>query len=119
MPPYHSYILHLCDRTAWSRSQELGEYRTDSLEQIGFIHCSTVEQVLPVANQLYRGRQGLVALLIDPRRLMAELRWEQVGDQRFPHLYGPLNLDAVVDVVEVKPNPMGLFDKFPQSNQNP
>jgi uncharacterized protein (DUF952 family) len=105
-------ILHITDRDDWEAARSAGEYRLDSLEAEGFIHCSTPEQVLGPANELYRGRTGLVLLVIDPSRLSARLVYEDLANagQAFPHIYGPLNLDAVTRVVPFPPGPDGSFD---------
>jgi uncharacterized protein (DUF952 family) len=82
-----------------------------SLAEVGFIHCSYAHQVPRVADALYRGASGLVLLVIDPDRLAAELREEDLDGhgEVFPHLYGPLNQDAVVDVVRFEPTENGTF----------
>ncbi len=106
-------IYHLTDRAAWDDARARGEYSAASLESEGFIHCSTRDQVVDVANQLYRGAADLLVLCIEENRLRAELRWEAPahpkplsdsgarGNSLFPHLYGVLNLDAVVEVCEL------------------
>jgi uncharacterized protein (DUF952 family) len=80
-----------------------------TLEQRGFIHCSFREQVQGVADLAYRGRDDVVLLEIDPDLLVAPVRAEEGdgGGAVFPHLYGPLNRDAVVRVVPVRPGQDG------------
>lgn len=108
-------ILHITTRRAWEDALRRGEYRTPSLQDQGFIHCSSPRQVVRVANTLFRGREGLVLLCIDPGRLQAQVRWEALGTQElFPHLYGPLNLEAVVRVVDFPAGEDGLF-RLPES----
>src|SRR5512147_2789577 len=98
-------IYHITSRSAWSDARERGDYRADSLETEGFIHCSTEQQVLPVARKFYAGQEGLLLLVIEPALLGPELKWEPPtggtpppgvpeGDL-FPHIYGPINLDAI------------------------
>lgn len=70
-----------------------------------------------MANAYYVGARGLVLLCVDPARTGAELRFEpgvHEPDDRYPHLYGPLDLDAVVDVVAFEPGPDGRFS-LPES----
>ena len=71
-----------------------------SLDDVGFIHCSFAHQVRGVADAFYRGRSDVVLLTIDRGRVHAEIREEAPpgGTDRFPHIYGPLNLDAVAAV---------------------
>jgi uncharacterized protein (DUF952 family) len=105
-------ILHATSRDSWSAAQAQGAYAADSLAGEGFIHCSKVDQILRVANVLFRGRHGLVLLVIDPGRLTSELRWEPGADlttERFPHVYGPIDLEAVVRVLDFEPGPDGSF----------
>ncbi|MDX2230275.1 MAG: DUF952 domain-containing protein [Leptolyngbyaceae cyanobacterium bins.349] len=107
-------IFHITNRADWQQAQTLGAYQADSLATEGFIHCSQAEQVTWVANQFYRGLPDLVLLCIDPAKLTAELQYDQIetGD-RFPHLYGALNLDAVVEVLAFPPQADGTF-QWPQ-----
>jgi len=105
-------IYHITKRIAWSGAQEFGEYRADSSGQVGFIHCSKINQVMRVANQYYSGQSGLVILMVDSSRLKADIRWEPGTDKRdelFPHIYGPINLDAVVGVFAFEPDREGSF----------
>jgi uncharacterized protein (DUF952 family) len=92
-----------------------GGYQADSLKSEGFIHASTRSQVLSTANRFYHGQSGLLLLSIDDQRLQAELRYENLeGDGgQFPHIFGPLNLDAVVKAVPFEPQPDGTFN-FPE-----
>ncbi|MEA3438653.1 MAG: DUF952 domain-containing protein [Chloroflexota bacterium] len=106
-------ITHICERKKWERAQEEGEYRTVSLETEGFIHCSKPEQVLAVANFLYRDVPDLLLLWIDTTRLVADLRWEAAVDEVYPHLYGSLNLEAVQSVVDFVPDEDGEFRHLP------
>jgi uncharacterized protein (DUF952 family) len=88
-----------------------GSYSAASLGSDGFIHCSTLAQVAATANRYYARQHGMVLLCIDASLLQAEVRWENpVGrTDLFPHIYGPINLEAVVKVVEFEPDPTGYF----------
>ena len=112
-------IYHITSRRAWQEAQQPGEYRAESLESEGFIHCSTRTQVLPVAENFYKGQVGNVLLIIDPSLLTSELRWESPSGggpppgvpegEPFPHIYGPINLDAVAKVYDLETNPDGSY----------
>lgn len=106
-------LYHITSKTAWEQAQKVGTYRADSLETEGFIHCSRLTQVLWVADAFYRGQTGLVLLCIDPERVSTEIRYETVEgvpiENDFPHLYGALNLDAVVRMVNFEPDAQGRF----------
>jgi uncharacterized protein (DUF952 family) len=107
-------IAHISRQADWERAQRAGICSAPSLEREGFIHCSevTVQQLLAVANAHFAGQADLVLLLIDPARLAAELRYEEFESSGlfFPHLFGPLNLGAVVRVAPFAPGPDGCFE---------
>ncbi len=105
-------ILHICSRTDWEHALQVGEYRAASLETEGFIHTSRPEQVVGVANRYYRGVAGLVVLWIDPARLQAHWQSDPVGDDFYPHIYGPLNLEAVMRVTPLPPDADGGFTRW-------
>jgi uncharacterized protein (DUF952 family) len=103
-------ILHITTRDTWEQAKQAGLYRGDTLESEGFIHCSTVAQVIGVANARFRGRTDLILLVIDPSKLAAEVRWEaSEHDEVFPHIYGPLNVAAVFKVFTLEPGADGRF----------
>lgn len=105
-------IYHITAGMEWELVEKTGLYRADSLAVDGFIHCSTLAQLLMPANAMYRGQNGLVLLVIDPSRVESEVVYEDCyqSGHRFPHLYGPLNVDAVVSVIPFPPNPDGTFN---------
>lgn len=112
-------IYHITTRADWQAAQAEGVYRADSLETQGFIHFSGIEQVRRVADAVYTGQTDLVLLVVSPGWLRAPLKWEPPDPnvpadhdtgERFPHLYGSLNLDAVFNVVDFPPNRDGSFD---------
>lgn len=109
-------ILHITTRDEWAAAERNGEYRAPSLETEGFIHCSTLRQTVDTANAFFRGRNDLVLLLIDASAARAEVRYEPAAEGGrasaglFPHLYGPLNLDAVRKVIAFPSNAEGQFE---------
>jgi uncharacterized protein (DUF952 family) len=131
-----SIILHITKRDAWTEAQTLGSYRAASLDTEGFIHCSTSDQLIAVANFIFRSQSNLVILEIDETKVVSEIRFEignsseddellgecsdtaafsrPVEEKLFPHIYGPLNLDAVTQVVDFDPLPDGTFE-LPES----
>ncbi len=109
-------ILHILRRAEWDDARPRGEYRPPSLDAEGFIHCSTVGQVVATANIFFAGATDLLLLQIDERKLLAELKYEVPAtpyDERprtpFPHIHGALNLDAVVAVAEFPCEADGSF----------
>ncbi len=105
-------IFHITTEAAWEAARAAGSYTADSLAAAGFIHCSRAGQVVRVANDFYAGRRDLVLLVIDPERLTSELRWEPGTDhaeELFPHVYGPIDLAAVVKALPFQPGADGRF----------
>ncbi len=101
-------LLHICGRDDWAAAQQDGRVAPDSLDTVGFVHLSTPAQVHLPANRLFAGRRDLVLLHVAPERLSDLVRYEPGGvpddpeSMRFPHLYGPLPVGAVVDVTPVR-----------------
>lgn len=96
-------IFHITDTATWAASQAAGGHTSSSrglsLVDEGFIHCSTAAQVDGVLTRFYAGATDLLLLHIDPDLLASPLRYDEVpGAGTFPHVYGPINLDAVVHV---------------------
>jgi uncharacterized protein (DUF952 family) len=99
-------LLHLAEKPLWEAARRTGTYemstRGRTLAEEGFIHCSLPHQLPAVARMLYGAgdAQDLVVLVIDTGRLQVPVRYEAMapGGEEFPHIYGPLPVDAVVDV---------------------
>ncbi|TGN66853.1 DUF952 domain-containing protein [Nocardioides eburneiflavus] len=96
-------MFHIATAADWRATLATGTYTTStvgrSLAEEGFIHASRREQVQGVFDRYYRGLgEDLVLLTIDPTRLESEVRVEPVGDDTYPHVHGPINRSAVVDV---------------------
>lgn len=110
LPLSTSKLLHITDIETWEEAHRQGSYRPPSLDREGFIHCFYPDQLLSVANSRFQGYERLVVLAIDPKKVMAEIRNDLVPEiGYFPHLYGPLNVDAVVRVIPFEADASGLF----------
>jgi uncharacterized protein (DUF952 family) len=109
------FIYHIATASDWAQAQAAGAYTTSTLGRTlaeeGFIHCSGADQVAAVANMFYRGLPDLLVLVIDTGRVRPEIRLEQLAGsaEPFPHIYGPLNVDAVVETRRFEPGPDGRF----------
>jgi uncharacterized protein (DUF952 family) len=96
-------IFHIVGRGEWDQAVSKGRYEPASVKIEGFMHCSTLAQLIETGNRLYRGRSDLVVLCIDEERIEFPVRREapaQGSAQRFPHVYGPLGLEAITKVVD-------------------
>ena len=89
-------MYHIASAADWEQVES--EYAPARFAEEGFIHCSTASQVASVAAARFRGRHDLVLLSIDPERVDVEIRYENLegGTELFPHIYGSLNLGAVL-----------------------
>ncbi len=106
-------LFHIIASDAWAEAEERGEYRPPSLQTDGFIHLSAKSQILRPANLLYSGRRDLQLLVIDPDTLTSKVIFEPGShgeSEDFPHLYGPLNLDAVTSVLAFACRDDGTFE---------
>jgi len=108
----NNMLYHICNAKDWQQSTKEGIYKADSLESEGFIHFSTEFQVLRTANLFYKGQDGLVLLHINPKKLTAEVVYENTmgGEEQFPHLYGALNIEAVEQVLDFISKDSGDFE---------
>jgi uncharacterized protein (DUF952 family) len=103
-------ILHITQRHEWEQAKNLGTYRSNTLDSEGFIHCSTLAQVIGSANRFFKGQTDLVILKIDIDRVTPEIRYEGADSNNlFPHIYGALNIDAVIGSIDLESNPDGSF----------
>lgn len=107
-------IFHIARSEAWASLEDqaaVGSYRPEMFPVEGFVHCSTRDQVVKVADIRFRGQKGLVLLCIDTDKVAAEILYENLegGRELFPHIYGEINTDAVVQVAEFEPGVNGYF----------
>ncbi|MFF1354166.1 DUF952 domain-containing protein [Streptomyces sp. NPDC058297] len=100
-------LLHITERSLWDAARASGVYemstRGKTLAEEGFIHCSLAHQLRGVADFLYGTYDGpdeIVVLVIDSERVPAPVRFEapEPGADEFPHIYGPLPVEAVTEV---------------------
>ena len=109
-----SEIFHLAPAERWEAWSSTAEYLPEEYGKDSFIHCTAGDELmLRVANHFYRNTPGAYVLLVlETERLTSELRWEAPGDglaERFPHIYGPINRDAVIQVRSVQRSADGTF----------
>ena len=105
-----SIIFHITKRKQWEKVKLKGVYRDNTVDSQGFIHCSTSQQIAKVSNTLYHAQRELVLLWIDTNRVQSEIKYENSESKElYPHIYGTLNVDAVVKVVGFKFTKNGKF----------
>jgi uncharacterized protein (DUF952 family) len=96
-------IYHVTTGEEWNTAKQKGFYESASLKQEGFIHCSQEDQVAAVLERYFAGKKGLVKLVIDTDKLTCKyvFEWSPSTKDTFPHVYGPVNMEAVVSVTDL------------------
>ena len=105
-------IYKICPASAWREAERQGVYRgsVDDARD-GFIHFSTASQVTETARKHFFGQTGLFLIQVDADALGDALRWERSrNDELFPHLYGELDLGAVIGVLDMRARSDGTHD---------
>jgi uncharacterized protein (DUF111 family)/uncharacterized protein (DUF952 family) len=93
------HVVHIVERERWAAVEDA--YRPASLDEDGFVHCSPVDAVLAVAAYNHPDADDPVLLVVDPDALDAEVRYEEMADRAYPHVYGAIDREAVVDVLSL------------------
>ena len=122
LSPNAERIYHLTTRQAWNA--RLTKYAHASLETEGFIHCSTLHQLMKVANEYYQNVNDVLVLVIETEKLISEVRWElprnpdgspaEAVHLLYPHIYGVINTDSVTEVVSMIRDSHNRFRLPPQ-----
>jgi uncharacterized protein (DUF952 family) len=109
----NAVTLHLTPVDIWTAQAQFPEYVPEAFAAEGFIHCTHGEAlVVEVGNRYYRADPRPYCLLtIETARVVARIVYED-PDQVYPHVYGPLNTNAVVAVRRVERSPDGTFLKI-------
>ena len=96
-------IYHVTTAGDWDAARQKGFYEHPSLTAEGFIHCSQENQVAGVLERYFGGQTNLIKLVIDTDRLTSHFvfDWSPTTQDTFPHIYGPINLDAVTETISV------------------
>lgn len=96
-------IYHITTKAEWDKAIEKGSYETPSLTEEGFIHCSHENQIAGVLERYFSGKKDLVKLVIDTDKLSSKyvFEWSPSIQDTFPHVYGAINTDAVIEVVAI------------------
>jgi len=94
-------IFHVTTAEEWNAAKTKGSYEHPSLNEEGFIHCSQDNQVPGVLERYFAGKKDLVKLVIDTDKLTSKyiFDWSPSTEDTFPHVYGPINAEAVIDVI--------------------
>jgi uncharacterized protein (DUF952 family) len=109
-------IIAIVRQDVWEQSQKTGEYSQSTIDttlaDVGFIHCSFPDQTLEIVNRHFADRDNLVLLFIDQDKVKSPVKYEGALSGRagtFPHIHGPLNVDAVYSAVSLQKSDKGEF----------
>lgn len=102
-------IYLLMTRSEIDAARQQGQWVSASFATEGFIHASPHEQLVRVANKHYREKVDVSVVGVRIDQLKSELRWEPAAGSLYPHLYGPLNWDAVDQILPTQREPNGDF----------
>ncbi len=96
-------IHHICTTDDLAVAQKTSSYRCDSLRTEGFIHCCLPGQLSGVIERYYSAATGLKLLHINADDLAEQPVYENTvgGDELFPHVYGEINMSAVVETTDL------------------
>ena len=96
-------IFHVVKKEDWKSQKKDSRYHPETLDSEGFIHCSSGNKIEEVTNRLYKGETDVLLIIINTTLVEPEIRYESSGnsDSKYPHIYGPLNMDAVIDKIEL------------------
>jgi len=96
-------IYHIAFDADWDITKQNGFYEHPSLKEEGFIHCSQEHQLSGVLERYFTGAKDLVKLVIDTEKLTSKLvyDWSPTVQDTFPHIYGVINLYAVVKIISL------------------
>jgi uncharacterized protein (DUF952 family) len=96
-------IYHVTTADEWISAYQNKLYEAASLKSEGFIHCSEEHQVAGVLERYFEGKNDLVKLVIDTNKLTSRYiqEWSPSVRDTFPHIYGPINVEAVIEVIAI------------------
>ena len=103
------FIYLLMSPADYDQAVATGQWAPADLPSVGFIHASPSNQLTRVANKYYTANDEVRIVLLRHEKIRAEVRWEPATGGLYPHIYGPLNMDAAERVVPVRKGADGKF----------
>lgn len=109
-------ILHCLTKKKWEAVKDHLVYGEELLTRDGFIHCSSISYFWRVAPNFRDIKEDLVLLCIDLDKLNAEVKWEDGSNcgREYPHVYGVINRDAIIDVLPYLRDENGDYVRNPE-----
>lgn len=104
-------IFHITTEENFNAFKKNKNYEPESLDEDGFIHCSSGHQVENTANEKFAGQDRILLLVIDVTALNSKIKYEKDPEsgKKYPHIYGPLDTNAIIDKIEVLAEDSGDF----------
>lgn len=105
-------LFHITTEDHWKEYKTNGNYEPESLETKGFIKCSSGNQLEGAANRFFPEKDEILLLVIDVSLIRENIKYEEDDEtgEKFPHIYGPLSTNAVIDKIEIKAEDSGKFN---------
>ena len=97
------FIYHITKKQTWNEAKAKNIYDYCTLKTSGFIHASTKEQYQNIVDTKFTEEKDLILLKIDPTKVSEKIVYENLegGSELYPHIYGPLKIDAVIEVLKL------------------
>lgn len=109
-------ILHCMKKSIWEERKNKEYWGQRELDTEGFLHCSTIEHFWRIVWLFEEEQDEFVIVCIDEEKLESEVRYED-GDncgRAYPHIYGLVNISAVVDTLSFLRDESGKYVKNPE-----
>ncbi|NRD77758.1 DUF952 domain-containing protein [Bacillus sp. BRMEA1] len=104
-------ITKIIKHKDWEEFKIKGVLSEDSLINEGFIHCSFFNQSIEVANKYFKNESEVLLLILNPELITEEIKYEKASNgQEYPHIYGPLNIGSVIEIVPFVKSAEGFFN---------
>lgn len=103
------FIYLLSSQKEYQQALSTGSLIRDSIEEEGFIHASPKSQLTRIANKYYTATEEPLILVVDKSKVTSPVKWEPATGGLYPHIYGPLNTDAIVEAQPIALNDNGKY----------
>lgn len=112
----NTIVTHIANISDWDDYRFKDYYKPKYYKQYGFIHCSTLSQTEDSLNKYFKETDSVIILIINTKKLKSKLKFEQPSssndnriNELFPHIYGSINKDSIIEVIKIKKNSKGNF----------
>lgn len=105
-------LFHITTKDNWKEYKTNGNYEPKTLESEGFIKCSSGNQLEDTANRIFSDKDEILLLVIDVSLVREDIKYEEDEDtgKKYPHIYGPLSTNAIIDKIAIQAEENGTFN---------